>query len=116
MKSFPVFRLLEVKDFGLYPGPRGRPDGLRIEFCQGLTLVVGANGLGKTTLITLLFRMLAGSYDIPQLRAGGKLGFKRLEARAISLKQRKMFAARVSDRARNATARLEVNLACISHQ
>ena len=110
LKSFPVFRLLEVRDYGLYPGREGGQEGLRIEFFPGLTLVVGANGLGKTTLITLLFRMIAGPFDIPQLRAGDELGFKRLEAKAIQQHQRNMFAARVSDRATSATARLDLNL------
>ena len=113
VKAFPVFRLLEVKDYGLYPGPVNRQDGLRIKFCPGLTLVVGANGLGKTTLITLIFRMLAGPFDIPQLRSGVALGYRRLEAKKIPLRQRKMFAARVSDRATRATARLEVSLGSI---
>lgn len=110
MKSFPVFHSLDVHHYGLYPGPDRGPEGLRIAFRDGLTLVVGANGLGKTTLITLLFRMLAGPFDIPQLGAGDELGFRRLAAAPVSAPQRAMFAARVADRAANATARLEYAL------
>ncbi|MDE0175198.1 MAG: AAA family ATPase [Caldilineaceae bacterium] len=110
MKSFPVFRLLEVNHFGLYPGLEDSPGHLRVAFFPGLTLVVGANGLGKTTLITMLFRMITGPFDIPQLRAGDELGFRRLEATRLPRHQRNMFAARVSDHASNATARLAFDL------
>ena len=110
MKSFPVFRLLEVNHFGLYPGLEDSPGHLRIAFLPGLTLVVGANGLGKTTLITMLFRMITGPFDIPQLRTGDELGFRRLEATRLPRHQRNMFAARVSDHASNATARLAFDL------
>jgi hypothetical protein len=110
VKSFPVFRRFSVENYGLYPGQEGGPNGLRILFRPGLTLVVGANGLGKTTLITLLFRMLVGPYDIPQLGLGDELGFRRLAATAIPAHQRSMFAARVADRATDATARLEFAL------
>ncbi|MYF76065.1 MAG: AAA family ATPase, partial [Acidobacteria bacterium] len=110
MKSFPVFRRLRVQDFGLYPGREGGEKGLHIDFHPGLTLAVGANGLGKTTLTTLLFRMLSGPNDIPQLSAGTDLGFRRLETRPLRPNQRKAFAARVSDGAATATAHLELTL------
>ena len=109
LKSFPAFHFLEVRNFGLYPG-NDETDGLEISFFRGLTLVVGANGLGKTTLITLLFRLIAGPADIPQLRPGSELGFRRLEARTISRQLRSTFAARVSDHATDATARLDFRL------
>ena len=108
MKSFPAFNHFEITDFGLYPSPPDGQQGLRIDFYPGLTLVVGANGLGKTTLITMLFRMLTAPYDIPQLRQGAELGFKRLGAKALPQRQRKLFASRVSDGASNATARLDL--------
>lgn len=110
MKSFPVFGLLEVRDFGLYPGREGDREGLRIEFHPGLTLVVGANGLGKTTLIKLIYRMISGPFDIPQLPAGADLGFRRLETKPLRRDQRKTFAARVSDGASTASANLELTL------
>ena len=109
-KSFPVFSLLEVRGFGLFPGSDEGLEGLRIEFHPGVTLVVGANGLGKTTLVTLLFRLVSGPYDIPHLRAGEELGFRRLEASAIRQDRRTTFAARVSDRAATATARVDLKL------
>jgi hypothetical protein len=110
LKSFPVFHRLDVHNYGLFPGREGETEGVGITFRPGLTLVVGANGLGKTTLITLLFRMLTGPYDIPQLGVGDELGFRRLAATAIPSYQRNMFAARVADRAASAAARLEFAL------
>ena len=109
MKSFPIFHSLDVQGYGLYPGSETE-EGLRIRFRPGLTLIVGANGLGKTTIITLLFRMLVGAFDIPQLGAGDELGFRRLAAAPVSPTQRGLFAARVADRAANATALVEFAL------
>ena len=73
MIRFPVFDSLNVNDFGLYPGTKQAP-GLSCTFKPGLTLVLGANGLGKTTLITVLFRLLTGPFDIPALMSRADLG------------------------------------------
>ena len=93
-KAFPVFRSFEVRNFGLYPGTEDDADGVRIDFFPGITLIVGANGLGKTTLITMLFRMITGPFDIPQLRSANDLGFGRLEARKLPTYEQNTFAAR----------------------
>ena len=108
--SFPVIRRLSVNEYGLYPGTARKP-GLQLEFSPGLTLVVGTNGLGKTTLATMLFRMLSGPYDLflTTLNAS-ELGGSSLDATTLSAKQRSMFADRVSDRAANAYAVLELRL------
>ncbi len=54
MVHFPILRQMQVDDFGLFPGSDEHAPGPRIDFQPGLTLVVGANGLGKTTLVTLI--------------------------------------------------------------
>ena len=113
MKAFPVFSSLDVVNYGLYPGLAADP-GLHVTFRPGLTLVVGANGLGKTTLITLIFRLLAGPYDIGALGAGEELGFRRLSAAAIPPYQRVLLAARVNDRAANATACLKFHVGAVA--
>lgn len=107
---FPIFERLDVDDYGLYPGRRELP-GLHIDFRPGLTLVVGTNGLGKTTLITLLYRMLAGGFELGRdtLQAT-ELGGAGLEVSRLKPKPRGMFADRVSDRAKNARAVLRVRL------
>ena len=73
MISFPILNKLEVSEFGLYPGEQGAP-GLSVEFKPGLTLILGGNGLGKTTFVTILYRLLTGPYDIPVLSARTNLG------------------------------------------
>jgi hypothetical protein len=109
MTAFPVFETLNVRDYGLFPGnPPGK--GLAITFEPGLTLVLGANGLGKTTLVSLLYRLCSGPYDIPGLGSGGALGDRSVQARALSRPDRRLFAVRVADNAANATATLVMRL------
>ena len=109
MIQFPVFERLEVEGFGLYPGKKNHP-GLTAEFQPGLTLVLGANGLGKTTLITILFRLLTGPYDIPALSKRADLGNAKLNVTALSTARKAIFAQRVSDGAADATARLTLKI------
>ena len=106
MAHLPIFEQLSINDYSLFPGTRDRP-GLSHEFEPGLTLVLGANGLGKTTLVTLLFRLCSGPYDIPGMaKRGGVFGGKPIDSRLIGRQERRTFAARVSDGAPSATATL----------
>ena len=105
MINFPEFKKLEVNRFGLYPGTQETP-GLSIDFQPGLTLILGANGLGKTTLITILYRLLTGPYDIPALTARTNLGSASLQPTAFNSAGKRIFARRVTDGARDASARL----------
>ena len=93
----------------MYPGGRSG-DGLDVELKAGLTLVLGANGLGKTTLVTMLYRMCAGTYDIPGLARGAELGTRSLEATEIGPHSKRVFAVRVTDDAADATATLRFGL------
>jgi len=68
---FPVIRALRVENFPLYPGVHG--GGLDIRFLEGVTVVAGMNGIGKTTLLNLLRYMLTGAaapQKADQLRPG----------------------------------------------
>lgn len=109
MTSFPIFKHLTVSDYGLFPGTKRNP-GLDIDFQSGLTLVLGANGLGKTTLVSLLYRLCIGTYDIGALTASGELGGKKIQARKQPLSRRRWFAERVNDGAVDATATLDFEL------
>ncbi|MBV1772173.1 MAG: AAA family ATPase [Pseudodesulfovibrio sp.] len=96
MINFPVFEKLTVQDYGLYPGKSG--EGLCIIFKPGLTLILGANGLGKTTLINIMFRLLTGAYDISALTKSGSLGNAKLKATQLSRADKLSFSKRVADR------------------
>lgn len=61
---FPVIRALEVIDYDLYPGVGGQ--GLVHSFDPGVSVIVGVNGLGKTTLLNILLRVLIGPWDPPR--------------------------------------------------
>ncbi len=110
MINFPVFDHLDISEYGLYPGEEGAEPGLHIDFRPGFTLVLGANGLGKTTLIRIIFRLLTGPFDIPRLEGRRDLGTTSLETTRLPSRERKTFAGRVMDGARNAGARLSFHL------
>jgi len=107
--NLPSLRRLDIDGFGLYPGTEGA-SGLHVEFRPGLTLALGANGLGRTTLVTVVYRMLTGPREIPNLSEDGALGTPRLEVRELSRVERSTFANRVVDGAREATAALVFHL------
>lgn len=107
--SFPVFRRLSIHDYGLYPGTPSRP-GMQVDFRPGLTLVLGANGLGKTTLVNILYRLCTGPFDIPGIAGASELGTRSLRPRALRAPERRMFATRVMDNAEDATAALTMDL------
>lgn len=107
--KFPVLEKLVISGFGLYPGidQSGR---IELNFNSGMTLIVGANGLGKTTLVTIIYRLLSGPFDIPALSNSKELGNADLQATPLSAQKRKVFANRVSDSARTSSARLSFSL------
>jgi len=108
MIALPVFERLTVDDFALYPGTPNKP-GLHAEFQPGLTLVIGANGLGKTTLVTLLYRLCSGPFDL-ESRGVSTLGGRSLEISQLKRLARRIFAARVPDDAASAVATLSFRL------
>jgi hypothetical protein len=109
MTSFPIFQRLVVSNYGLYPGTPRHP-GLDVTFEPGLTLVLGANGLGKTTLVALLYRMCTGPFDIPGLARSSELGGRRLDATRVGRTERRLLAERVLDDAADASATLTFSL------
>lgn len=112
MINFPIFDQLSITGYGLFPGVNG--SGLQISFKPGLKLIIGANGLGKTTLVTILYRLLTGPWDIPGLSGRGELGNINLEPRRIAPNERRMFGDRVSDNAEEAFADLRFTLGTAS--
>ena len=88
----------------MYPGKA--QDGLSIHFRSGLTLVIGANGLGKSTLVNILYRLLTGPFEVPGLETGRELGTANLEAKPLQRDARLELGRRVADGAREAVARI----------
>jgi peptidoglycan hydrolase CwlO-like protein len=58
---FPILRRLVVKNYGLFPGANG--NGIDHRFEPGVTVIPGVNGLGKTTLLNIIYRLLVGPFD-----------------------------------------------------
>ena len=109
MVNFPILRQIQVENFGLFPGLDEHAPGPCIDFHAGLTLIVGANGLGKTTFVTLIYRLLTGPHDISSLTSQEELGSRKLKAIPLPPTERRFFAQRVADKAENAVARLSVS-------
>jgi hypothetical protein len=105
MIHFPLFESLEVQGYGLYPGTESQP-GLQATFQPGTTLIMGANGLGKSTLVLLLYRMCAGPTELTGVGSAAELGYSQLNTASLNWTEARTFRARVSDEAANATARL----------
>ncbi|MEV4281653.1 AAA family ATPase [Actinoplanes xinjiangensis] len=108
MIRLPIFEHLSVAGYGLYPGTESSP-GLTVDFQPGATLILGANGLGKSTLILLMFRMCTGPADIRRLPTG-ELGYRQLDIGEVNRADRRTFAMRVHDEAVNATALMKIRL------
>lgn len=97
MINLPVLLRLCVRGYGLFPGdPKG--SGIEWDFPPGLTLIAGINGLGKTTLLTMILRSFTGPYDLTGDGALGALSVivpekpTELRGRALSF-----FSQRVAD-------------------
>ncbi len=102
---FPIIESLAVDGYLLYPG-KGSQSGLAHKFSGGVNVIVGINGIGKTTLLLMLYRMLAGDQDL-RGNENEELGDTR---RVLTKINAALFAARVPDRAANATATLKFRL------
>ena len=109
MVELPRLTSLEVQRYGLYPGEDGS-SGLQMDCSAPTSVVLGANGLGKTTLVTLAYRLLSGPYDIPGLETNDELGSRNLTARQLPTAERRIFAVRVADQARDASATAQFTL------
>ena len=101
MSYLPRITHLDVSGYEMFPGTDGS-DGLHRDIDPGLTLIVGANGLGKTTLVTLLRHMCAGPSRLTN-RGAGSFEAGGLAATSVKVET---FADRVGDRAVGASARI----------
>lgn len=100
MISFPLLRQLRVEGYQLYPGPNG--DGVMdLALAEGPWLILGVNGLGKSTLLLMMRNLMTGAARVRPAGFGGE----RSDIQGIG---DRFFAVRVGDDARNASAQLEV--------
>lgn len=90
--NLPVIEQLVVSNYSLYPGVDR--SGLNLSFSGGITVIAGINGIGKTTLLTLLLRMLLGPTDPEKaMRSIGRVSQRKL----VNLDKFNFFASRVSE-------------------
>ena len=86
--QFPILRSLKVEGYGLFPGKDGK--GLRHDFEPGVSVIAGINGIGKTTLLQIIFRLLVGPFNPSKLIDGLRLA----ETDLIDLRPFKYFSKR----------------------
>ena len=98
MIHFPVLRKIEIKDYQLYQNDQN--EGITHSFDGGTHLIVGINGLGKTTLLNIIYRLLVGPKDAAK---GGNTTLGSSKHELINWKKKKFFSSRVKDNALNAT-------------
>ncbi|MBM2886743.1 AAA family ATPase [Chromobacterium phragmitis] len=90
--NLPVIEQLTVNNYSLYPGIDHT--GLDLSFTDGVTVIAGINGIGKTTLLTLLSRMLLGPTDPEKaMRNIGRVSQRKL----VNLDRFDFFASRVPE-------------------
>lgn len=96
--AFPLIERVSVHRYALYPGRDGGGE-LDLDLGQGPWLVLGVNGLGKSTLLLLLRYLLAGPV---RTRSAGFAG-ERDDLQAVN---NRFFAVRVAGGADQATAKI----------
>lgn len=102
---FPVISVLQIDDYELFPGRDGK--GLSHRFESGVTVVAGINGIGKTTLLNVMLRLLVGPWNPEGLNP---LGVGGRSHDLVRWNSRAYFSSRVTDAAARATAYAEVTI------
>lgn len=92
MVVFPVLRSLRVEGYELFENDTS--SGISHDFDGGVHLIVGINGLGKTTLLNILFRLLSGPVDIPK---DDKAALASTQHKLSAWRNEKYFRNRVRD-------------------
>lgn len=98
----PVLDQIRISEYQTYTSEKNG-GVLEHDFVDGINLVVGVNGLGKTTLLRVIHRILSGPFD---LRTPEELGQAQREVVPVRGGVAHLFGNRVPDGAKNASARL----------
>ena len=96
--TFPVLRELKVEGYGLFE--TANSSGLSHAFDSGVHVIAGINGLGKTTLLNIIYRLLLGPRDMSK-EDGGLSSTQHV---LVDWRNKKYFRNRVRDEARGARA------------
>ena len=98
--TFPLIESLNIEGYGLFPGPNGS-GRFNVRFGTGPWIVLGVNGIGKTTFLLLLKHLITGT------KRSILAGFRGEERPEITTIDPRLFAMRVADEAKTAKARGE---------
>lgn len=96
--TFPVLRHLSIGDYGLFE--TNQSSGIDHKFAKGVHVIVGINGLGKTTLLNIIYRMMLGPKDMSKEDGG----LSSTQHKLVDWRNKKYFRTRVRDEARSAWA------------
>lgn len=99
----PVYTHISVTGFQMYPGAPDAP-GITHEFAPGLHLVAGVNGLGKSTLLLILYHTLVGPAAIRNDDFGVPL------PEVVNRRDADRFRRRVADAGKDASATVAFKL------
>ena len=110
MVHLPILTKLQVIDYEMFPGdPPG--SGIEWHFQPGVTVIAGINGLGKTTLLSMILRALTGPYDLSGDGGSGQLSVVMPgKPTRLKPKHRRLFQDRVSDGADTAKVLLSATI------
>ena len=97
---FPVLRAATVTGYGLFRNEASQ--GINHVFSHGVSLVVGINGLGKTTFLNMLYRALLGPKDMKK----GDADLSSSGHEMIDWRTPRLFRARVQDEAVTASVQV----------
>lgn len=91
----PVFTEFDVRGYQMYPGRNG-DQGFKHRFTPGLHLIAGVNGLGKSTLLLMLYHGVAGPASVSRDDFGVP------QPEIVSARHSDRFRKRVADGAQSA--------------
>lgn len=106
--QIPILHRVQIDGYDLYPGDDVGGDGLSADLLPGANIVVGINGVGKTTLLNATFRALSGPVDWKKRRLDRPAGTTSTELG--KWRDQEYFSERVPDLARDAVITAEVAL------
>lgn len=99
---FPVLRRIIVDGYELYQPQNS--NGIDHSFTNGVHVIAGINGLGKTTLLNIIYRALLGPKDMSKEDGG----LASTQHKLVDWRNKKYFRARVRDGARRANVSADI--------